>query len=61
MELNEQAAVVQTLVSAIQWIRQLVSLILIHWMVIYPMDNAIQSLNNWAQRGCLVNRELKRF
>ena len=26
---------------------QLVSLILIHWVVIYPVDRAIQLLNNW--------------
>ena len=26
----------------------LVSLILIHWIVIYPIDNAIQCLNNWT-------------
>ena len=25
---------------------QLVSLILIHWIVIYPLDSAIQRLNN---------------
>ena len=30
------------------WIEQLVALILIHWIVIYPMDNAIQLLNNWG-------------
>ena len=33
---------------SIQWIVQLVSLILIHWIVIYPMDNAIQLLDNWG-------------
>ena len=27
---------------------QLVSLILIHWIVIYPVDSAIQLLNNWG-------------
>ena len=31
------------------WIAQLVSLILIHWIVIYPVDSAIQLLNNWGQ------------
>ena len=30
---------------------QLVSLILIHWIVIYPVDSAIQRLNNWSQGG----------
>ena len=30
-----------------QWIAQLVFLILIHWRVIYPVDSAIQLLNNW--------------
>ena len=49
------AAVVQTLDSAInriksiQWIAQLVSLILICWIVIYPVDSAIQRLNNQGQ------------
>ena len=33
---------------AIQWIVQLVSLILIYWIEIYPMDSAIQLLNNWG-------------
>ena len=46
---KQQAPVVQTLDSAIhriQWITQLVFLILIHWIVIYPVDSAIQRLNN---------------
>ena len=30
-------------------IAQLVSLILIHWIEIYPVDSAIQLLNNWGQ------------
>ena len=42
------APTVQKVDSAIQWIVQLVSLILIHWIVIYPMDSAIQRLNNWG-------------
>ena len=42
------APTVQKVDSAIQWIVQLVSLILIHWIVIYPMDSAIQLLNNWG-------------
>ena len=34
---------------------QLVSLILIHWIVIYPVDSAIQLLNNWGlQIQCKV-------
>ena len=50
-----QAPVVQKVDSAIRWINlypgitQLVSLILIHWIVIYPVDSAIQRLNNRAQ------------
>ena len=32
---------------------QLVSLILIHWIVIYPMDSASQLLNNWGQDSLL--------
>ena len=43
------APVVQKVDIAIQWIAQLVSLILIHWIVIYPLDNAIQFLNYWDQ------------
>ena len=31
------------------WIAQLVSLILIHWIVIYLVDSAIQRLNNQGQ------------
>ena len=42
------ATTVQKVDSAIQWIVQLVSLILIHWTEIYPMDSAIQLLNNWG-------------
>ena len=30
---------------------QLVSLILIRWIVIYPEDSAIQRLNNWDQKN----------
>ena len=33
----------------IQWIMQLISLILIHWIVIYPVDSAIHCLNNLGQ------------
>ena len=33
---------------------QLFSLILIHCLVIYPMDSAIQRLNNW---GLIANRQ----
>ena len=47
------APVVQTLDSAlhraIQWITQLVSIILNRWIVIYPVDNRIQRLNNGGQ------------
>ena len=28
---------------------QLVSIIVIRWIVIYPVDSAIQRLNNWGQ------------
>ena len=42
------APTVQKVDSAIQWIIQLVSLILIHWIEIYPMDSAIELLNNWG-------------
>ena len=33
---------------AIHWIAQLVSLIFIHWIVIYLVDSTIQLLNNWG-------------
>ena len=46
---NEQAAVVQKVDNAIHWIAQLVSIIRIRWIVIYPVDSAIQLLNNWGQ------------
>ena len=42
------APTVQKVDSAIQWIVQLVSLILIYWIKIYPMDSGIQLLNNWG-------------
>ena len=31
---------------------QLASLILIRWIVIYPVDSAIQLLNNWGREYC---------
>ena len=31
-----------------QWTVQLVSQILIRWIVIYPVDSGIQRLNNWG-------------
>ena len=30
------------------WIAQLVSLALIRWIVVYPVNSAIQLLNNWC-------------
>ena len=42
-----QASVIQKI--SIQWIVQLVSQILICWIVIYPVDSAIQCLNNLGQ------------
>ena len=47
------APVVQTLDSAIHWITQLVLLVFIRWIVIYPVDSAIHRLNNWG----LVEKE----
>ena len=51
---NQLGVVVQTLDSgAFQWINHypadgviLISVILFHWIVIYPVDSAIQCLNN---------------
>ena len=44
-----QAPVVQTLDSAIQWIRITEINYAILWIVIYPVDSAIQRLNNQGQ------------
>ena len=41
--------VVQKMRNSIHWIMQLISLILIRWIVrivIYPVDSAVQRLNN---------------
>ena len=37
------------------WIAQLVSLALIRWIVIYPVNGAIQLLNNW---GLVANKRI---
>ena len=50
------ALVAQKVDSTIHWIAQLVFLTLIHWIVIYPVDSAIQLLNNW---GLHYNARLK--
>ena len=44
-----QAPVVQTLDSAIQWISITEINYVIRWIVIYPVDNAIQRLNKQDQ------------
>ena len=49
------APVVQKLDNAIHWIAQLVSLTLNRWIVIYPVDSAIQRLNNWSLAIYLIN------
>ena len=36
-------------ISLYQWLVQLVSLLLIHWILIYPVDTPIQGLNKWGQ------------
>ena len=39
--------------SVIRWIAQLVSLILIRWIAIYPMDSAIHRINHYpADKYC---------
>ena len=40
------------------WVH-LVSLKLIHWIVIYPVDSAIQCLNNWGQNVCKYGNIIK--
>ena len=43
-------SVVRKVDSAIHWMAQLVSLILIRWIVIYPVDSAVSNvLNNRGQ------------
>ena len=60
-----QAAVFQKLDTLstgyvfIQWITQFVSIILIHWIMIYLVYCAVQNLNNWGQ-NCNVNVADKR-
>ena len=58
---KDQAPVVQKLDSAIHWITQLVLLVFIRWIVIYPVDSAIHCLNNWGQNGSAgaSNREVR--
>ena len=34
---------------SIQWLVQMVSLILIFWLLIYPVDSPVQLWNNWGQ------------
>ena len=36
---------------SIQWIAQLVFLLRIDWIVIYPMDSATQLFKNWGLEG----------
>lgn len=36
---------------------QLVSLVLIHWIVIYPVESAIQLMNNYLGPGPLKMRQ----
>ena len=58
LDFRYQASVVQKAdnaihrINSIHWIEQLVSLILIHWIVIYPVHSAIHLLNN---RGQMTN------
>ena len=46
LTLPYQALVVQKVVSTIHWIMQLFFVLLVRWIVIYPVDSAIQRLNN---------------
>ena len=46
LTLPYQAPVVQKVVSSIHWIMQLDCLTLTRWVAIYPVDSAIQRLNN---------------
>ena len=35
--------------NTIPWITRLVFIVIIHWISIYPVDRAIELLNNWGQ------------
>ena len=48
---NILATVVRRVDSAVHWITQLVLLLFIRWIVIYPVDSVIHLLNN---RGLLI-------
>ena len=52
---NSQLLVIQK----VQWITQLVSMILVHWIMIYLVYCAVENLNNWGQ-NCNVNVAGKR-
>ena len=45
----------------IQWITQLDSLIIIHWIIIYPADSTIQRFNNWTQPFNLQQKQDQSF
>ena len=47
---KNQAPVVQTLDRAIHRTEIIIQRILLRWIVIYPVDSAIQRLNNLGQR-----------
>ena len=49
--------VVQKVDSTIHWIAQLVSLTLIHWIVIYPVELALSSF--WTTGGCIITPDLR--
>ena len=50
-----QVQVIQKVDNAIHWIAQVVSLILIGWIVIYPADSAIHLFNNRGQISLFLN------
>ena len=55
------APVVQKLDNAIHWIAQLVSLTLNRWIVIYPVDSAIQRSVEQLEPGHLPHQFFKDF
>ena len=59
LDIREQALDVQKVDSAIQCIIHLTLLIVIRWIVIYPVDSAIHLLNNWGQVH--ISRKSKTF
>ena len=60
-KLSHQGPVIQKVDNTIHWITHLVSLILIHWTMIYQMDRTIQRLNNGGLYNLLNQEYIQHF